>query len=115
MRIVSYLLCIAMLAGILGCAPVTPPKPSTQATPPGGGTILSMRTVTPVASVEPSLASLLSGGGGHDSGDRSRVEFIIRADDGAVLSIVQANDAGFRQGDRVIILRGDQTRLARPG
>jgi outer membrane lipoprotein SlyB len=43
------------------------------------------------------------------------IEIIVRADDGATLSIVQTNDPGFRKGDRVIILRDDQTRLARPG
>ena len=36
-------------------------------------------------------------------------------DDGAMLSIVQTNEPGFRKGDRVIILRDDQTRIARPG
>jgi len=30
------------------------------------------------------------------------------------LSIVQANDQGFRTGDRVVIVRDAQTRLARP-
>ena len=45
----------------------------------------------------------------------SLMEFIVRADDGATLSIVQTNEPGFRKGDRVIILRDDRTRLARPG
>ena len=39
----------------------------------------------------------------------------FRKHGGAVLSIVQQNDAGFRAGDRVVIMRDDQTRLARPG
>ncbi len=42
-------------------------------------------------------------------------EFIVRTDDGAILSVVQTNEAGFHVGDRVIILRGEQARLARPG
>ncbi len=42
-------------------------------------------------------------------------EFIVRADDGATLSIVQANTASFRTGDRVVILRDDTARLAPPG
>ena len=53
--------------------------------------------------------------GGHDDGSRSLVEFIVRVDDGATLSIVQTNEPGFRTGDRVVILRDDRTRLARPG
>ena len=52
---------------------------------------------------------------GYDDGNPSLMEFIVRVDDGAVLSIVQTNEPGFRKGDRVIILRGDQTRIARPG
>lgn len=74
-----------------------------------------MRSVNSVAPVEPLRAALLAGGGGHDEGNRSLMEFIVRVDDGAVLSIVQTNEPGFRKGDRVIILRGDQTRIARPG
>jgi outer membrane lipoprotein SlyB len=42
-------------------------------------------------------------------------EFIVRTDDGNVISIVQVNDAGYHVGDRVIIPRGDPARLARPG
>ena len=41
-------------------------------------------------------------------------EFIVRTDDGNVISIVQVNDAGYHVGDRVIIPRGDPARLARP-
>ena len=79
------------------------------------GTILSMRPVGPRGSAEPLRAALLADGGEHDDGGRLSVEFIVRADDGATLSIVQTNEPGFRKGDRVIILRDDRTRLARPG
>lgn len=43
------------------------------------------------------------------------VEFIVRADDGAILSVVQGNNVGLRAGDRVVILYEGSTRLARPG
>jgi outer membrane lipoprotein SlyB len=74
-----------------------------------------MRAVGPRGSAEPLRAALLADAGGHDDGNRSLVEFIVRVDDGATLSIVQTNEPDFRKGDRVIILRDDRTRLARPG
>ena len=66
------------------------------------------------AAAEPLRAALLADGNGYDGGNGSQVEFIVRSDEGATLSIVQANEPGFRKGDRVVILRDDRTRLARP-
>jgi hypothetical protein len=115
LRFTSYLLRLMMLAGIAGCAPANLPKAPVQPASINAGTILSMRAVGPRGTVEPLRAALLADAGGHDDGSRSLVEFIVRADDGATLSIVQTNEPGFRKGDRVIILRDDKTRLARPG
>jgi outer membrane lipoprotein SlyB len=58
--------------------------------------------------------ALMADAGGGLRGGEPLAEFIVRADDGATLSIVQANDQGFRMGDRVVIVRAAQTRLARP-
>ena len=113
MRLTRYLLSLVTLAGIAGCAPANPPKVAVQ--PTAAGTILSMRPVEPHAGVAPLRAALLTDGSGQDDDNRALVEFIVRADDGATLSIVQSNAAGFRKGDHVIIVRGDRTRLARPG
>jgi outer membrane lipoprotein SlyB len=115
LRSTSYLLRLVTLAGIAGCAPVNPPKAPVQPATINAGTILSMRPVGPRGSAEPLRAALLADGGGTDDGNRPLMEFIVRADDGATLSIVQTNEPGFRNGDRVIILRDDRTRLARPG
>jgi outer membrane lipoprotein SlyB len=115
LRLTRYLLGLVTLAGIAGCAPANPPKAPVPPATINAGTILSMRPVGPRESVEPLRAALLADGGGHDDGNRSLMEFIVRVDDGATLSIVQANQPGFRNGDRVIILRDDRTRLARPG
>lgn len=38
-------------------------------------------------------------------------EFIVEIDGGGTIAVVQANDQGFRVGDRVNVLRGDRTRL----
>jgi outer membrane lipoprotein SlyB len=79
------------------------------------GTILSMRPVDARSGIDPVRAALLDDGGGNDDGNRSLVEFIVRVDNGAVLSIVQTNEPGFRKGDHVIIVRDGRSRLARPG
>ena len=115
LRLTGYLLSLVTLAGIVGCVPANPPKVVVQPTPVGTGTILSMRAVEPHADVEPLRAALLTDGRGQSDDNRALVEFIVRTDDGATLSIVQSNAAAFRKGDRVIILRDDRTRLARPG
>jgi outer membrane lipoprotein SlyB len=115
LRLTRYLLGLMTLAGIAGCAPANPPKAPVQPGSINAGTILSMRPVGPRGSAEALRAALLADGGGHDDGNRSLMEFIVRADDGATLSIVQTNEPGFRKGDRVIILRDDRARLARPG
>jgi outer membrane lipoprotein SlyB len=115
LRSVRCLLNLVTLAGLAGCVPANPPKVAVQPASVGAGTILSMRAVDAHADMEPLRAALLAGGGNPDDGGRPLLEFIVRADDGATLSIVQTNEPGFRKGDRVIILRDDQTRLARPG
>jgi ATP-dependent exoDNAse (exonuclease V) alpha subunit len=81
----------------------------------GSATILSVRAVIAQEAPEKLRTALLAGGSGRDDNNRPLVEIIVRVDGGGVLSIVQQNDAGFREGDRVVIMRGDRTRLARPG
>ncbi|HET7882433.1 MAG TPA: hypothetical protein VFL55_16225 [Acetobacteraceae bacterium] len=73
-----------------------------------------MRPIERRPAAEPFRAALLTETGKSENASAALVEFIVRGDDGAMLSIVQANDADFRQGDRVVILRAAQTRLARP-
>jgi outer membrane lipoprotein SlyB len=115
LRPTIYLLCLVTLAGFAGCAPANAPKPAVQPASVAMGTILSMRAVDSRSAIDPMRAALLAGGSASGDGDRSLVEFIVRADDGATLSIVQSNESGFRAGDRVAILRDDPTRLGRPG
>jgi hypothetical protein len=117
-RTLQLAICLAGLiavAGIAGCAPTNPPKAVLQPQQASAGIILSMRAVVPQAGEGPLRTELLAGGSSHDDGNPALVEFIVRTDDGATLSIVQTNQPGFRKGDRVIIFRDDRTRLARPG
>jgi hypothetical protein len=114
LRPTLHLLSLIALAGAAGCAPANPPKLVPQSATTSAGTILSMRAVYAHASDDPLRAVLLSDGT-RANGTRSLVEFIVRADDGATLSIVQVNEAGFHSGDRVVILHDESTHLARPG
>jgi len=41
------------------------------------------------------------------------VEFIVREDRGGDIAVVQTNEEGLQVGDRVVISRGDRTRLSR--
>ena len=82
------------------------------------GTILSVRTVTTPDGGSVLQAALLADAGGvttpGNGGGRSVTEFIVRQDDGAIISVVQSNLLGFHPGDRVSIQRADRVRLARP-
>ncbi len=42
------------------------------------------------------------------------MEFLVREEGGRDLATVQANGDGLTVGQRVAIIRGDRTRLARP-
>lgn len=118
-------LCLGLFAATLmaGCAPATPvataPAPASPSVPFSAGTILSMRAVATPDSAAPWRAALLaaasgSGGAGTDS-PAPLTEFIVRADDGATLSIVQSNKLDLRKGDRVVIRYEPTAQLARPG
>ncbi len=120
---------LVAVASIVSCTPAntTASTASTTAARPvvvSAGAILLLRTVTADNTAQPWRSVLLADAGAantaNDVGDTRGghlrvVEFIVRTDSGAVLSVVQANDADFHAGDRVMILRGDTTRLARPG
>ena len=77
-----------------------------------------MQKVTGQGSSAPWRTALLVDAGAarasNDSGGAA-TEFIVRTDDGATISVVQSNDASFRTGDRVVILRDDHTHLEHPG
>lgn len=40
-------------------------------------------------------------------------EFTVREESGLVIAVVQSNDEGLREGDRVVVLRGSKTRVIR--
>jgi outer membrane lipoprotein SlyB len=134
LRLLMASACLAIVAGTAGCAST---KIAASASPAAigrpvvasMGMILSMRLVPAQANppawravllADASAANTVNVSSVNDSGKSTTapmpvMEFIVRADDGSVISIVQVNDAGYHVGDRVIIPRGDPARLARPG
>ena len=123
LHLLRMIVALFAMASAAGCTATTTPAAvspgsASHAVVAKGGTILSMRSVNAQSDTASWRAALLAGAGGSGGaargGESTLVEFIVRTDDGSTLSVVQANEAGFHSGDRVIILRNDQTRLARP-
>lgn len=115
MRTVTCVLTVISLTVGPGCAPSPPSRPVATPVAANAGTILSMRAVSASADDGPLRTALLIDATAQRESSQKLVEFIVRVDDGATLSIVQGNEAGFRTGDRVIIRRDEIARLARPG
>lgn len=124
MRRIATYTCLLLLLGVGACtqaniaelrAGVGSPQPVSASL----GTIVSMRPVTETDAGNPLQAVLLADASGaappSNAAGRPIMEFIVRQDDGGIISVVQSNEAGFRPGDRVSILRGDRIRLVRPG
>ncbi len=133
LRLLMACACLAIVAGTAGCASkniAASASPAVVGRPvvASMGTILSMRLVPAQANppawravllADASAANTVNVSSVNDSGKSTAAsmpvtEFIVRTDDGNVISIVQVNDAGYHVGDRVIIPRGDPARLARP-
>lgn len=47
--------------------------------------------------------------------EANAIEFTVREENGTTIAVVQANDQGLREGERVVILRGSQVRIVRDG
>lgn len=112
-----------VLIGMTSCAQTNRPAVNTQASPPAvpvsTGTILSMRKVIELSGSEAWRTGLLAAAANTSPANEGYasqlMEFIVRADDGATLSVVQPNKVGLRPGDRVVILYDGRAHLARPG
>lgn len=114
---------VLVLSGIAGCAPgkpsaSAPAPPVSTAVATSRGKILAVHKVPPAgaqdpwrAILSPTRATLRPA----SAGTESPVEFIVRTDDGATLSIVQPSQPGLRAGSRVIVLFGETARLAPAG
>ncbi len=97
---------ICFLLTVIGCAGPRP-KPVVAVTPANVsyGTILVARQAEAAPGV---LAALGQAAGADDPA----VEFIVREDDGQVVSVVQPGGSRLTPGERVMIVHGAATRLA---
>lgn len=59
------------------------------------------------------LGGLAGNAIGRGVSDGQAVEFFVREDQGGDISVVQTNEEGLQVNDRVVIARGDRTRLSR--
>lgn|SRR5579872_691722 len=128
-RLLMIFASLLSVASVAACAPTNIVASTTQAAPArpvtaSEGTILSMRLVTAQKTTLPWRSVLLAdAGSANTANDASKtplgqtpvVEFIVRTSRGTMLSVVQTDDADFHVGDRVVIVRGEQTHLTRPG
>jgi len=122
--VVARLVALALLLAAASCAPGAPgPATGTSAAAIGAATVLAVRPIAPVAGSDAGgwRAALLNSAGESTAPAppaASLAEFIVRVDDGATLSIVQANADGLRVGDRVTLARPaagiGSPRLVRP-
>jgi outer membrane lipoprotein SlyB len=122
--VAARLVALALAFAAASCAPVAPvPATGTSAAAIGAATVLAVRPIAPAAGSEAGgwRAALLNGAGessGPAPAAASLAEFIVRVDDGATLSIVQANADALRVGDRVTLARPaaaiGSPRLVRP-
>jgi outer membrane lipoprotein SlyB len=111
---------VLLLAACCGCAGTAPETPAAaSAQPPDGavthGVIVSVRAVT--AGTGQDLRRLLGAAGAATDPIQhgNRVEIIVRDEHGQAISLVQTNDLDFRPGERILLIPGARSRIARPG
>ncbi len=106
-----------LLFGLAGCAahPPTTPQAETLADQRSGagddGVVIALRPVPPTDS-QP-IKALLAGLG-VAAGGAGEVEYIVQADDGSTLAVVQPRASLLRVGQRVSIRRGLRTSVGVP-
>ncbi len=83
-------------------------SPGASAGAPARAAAIDLRSSILTAIGAPGPAAL-SGG---DPATGNQTEFIIREDDGGTISVVEGDATRFRRGERVMIIRGPETKLA---
>ncbi len=83
-------------------------SPGASAGAPARAAAIDLRSSILTAIGAPGPAAL-SGG---DRATGNQAEFIMREDDGGTISVVEGDATRFRRGERVMIIRGPETKLA---
>lgn len=108
---------LVVLLALSGC---TAPATLTPALPPspvasealGSGVIVARRPPPPAT---PARHSVLAALGAAPDAAGGEVEFIVLADDGRPISVMQSDAGGLRTGDRVALIPGPRLRIAPAG
>jgi outer membrane lipoprotein SlyB len=114
--------CVVIVCGVAGCAQSATSVTTAKSAPAHGsvaeaGVILSMRAVAAPSDATWRTALLADANVttiANDSAARPMIEFIVRDDTGATISVVQSNALGLNVGDHVTILHDTRTHLVRP-
>lgn len=102
---------------LAGCATLPAPSPVAAVTPASYATIMTIRATAPAGGpdVRSSILGALGGPAMAQTGTPA-VEFIVKEDNASQpISVVQPNADHMRPGERVMLIRGARTGLARPG
>jgi hypothetical protein len=104
---------IALATVLAGCVPRGDTVPEAQAggAEQPGGIVVAIRPVADGVSADSARARIL-GVFGAGSPGRGGVELIIRAEDGATVSVMRRDAGGLRPGAHVVLARGARTRIA---
>ncbi|MGH7079870.1 MAG: hypothetical protein ACREFU_17465 [Acetobacteraceae bacterium] len=80
---------------------------------PAGAAATDLRSsiLTAIGAVRPAAPGPAAQSG-DDPETGTETEFIIREDDGGTISVIEGDAARFRRGERVMIIRGPETKLA---
>ena len=111
-------LALTALLGVSACASGGANSPAPGVIGGAGrasyGVIVSCRPIEAAGGGDVRGAILGAVGGPAGQGaSEAAFEFVIREDNGQTLSVVQANPAGLRPGERVVLSMGTRTRLSR--
>jgi outer membrane lipoprotein SlyB len=97
------------LLGVSGCASAPPPPPVAHTDNLVRGVIVSMRPIPVFPGAQSTI--LAAFGSPTTAAQTPSTEFIIRADNGATISVVQGNAEKFQPGERIGLAPGDRTRV----
>lgn len=109
---------LLIATGLAACA-----RQEARQTPPPPASTSALATIVSIRPAGPGSArgAILGALGGQPAGPApasvsvSVSEFILRDSAGRTVSVVQANQDGLRQGERVLLVSGLRTRLLRVG
>lgn len=112
LRLLVVLLALSSCTAPATLTPPLPPSPAPSEAL-GSGVIVARRSPPPATPARHSV--LAARGAAPDAAAGGEVEFIVRADDGRPISVMQSDAGDLRTGDRVALIPGPRLRIAPAG